>query len=142
MHRNYVLHTQKTDRTRRLVGSHGEVIADRQQRDIRLIQLTYEFHVAEQRRVPRVVHGKSSGHANHQSGWLAAIYSLAIVIDGVRVKCMGHGYVKLADSLRAAFAHWLGFFLESFALDPQARLENGHNLWPVLLRQGQQVSKM
>src|SRR5580704_5602416 len=55
---------------------------------------------------------------------------------------VGHRDLKFADLLRSAFSHRLGLLLESLALNPQASLENSHDLRFVLLGQRQQIRGM
>lgn len=137
-----MLHPKQPRCISRLSRSHRKQIADRQHRQVWLIELGDQFHVPKQARVSRVVHRKSPGQTNDQSRWLARVAPHVVYIDRIRMKCMRHRHFKFVDLLRAALAHRANFIFESLIRNPETRLEYRHNLWLVLFGERQEIGGM
>jgi hypothetical protein len=67
VHRDRVFHAEKARGVGRFLRSHREIVPDWQERDIRFVKLSDQFHVAEDARVSRVIERKAARHADDQS---------------------------------------------------------------------------
>src|SRR5215470_9497100 len=84
-------HAEQADRIRRLARTHGKAVTDRQQSHVRSVQFADEFHIAEDRRVSRMIHSEAARHSNDEASRLASVDTLPAVVDGIGMKSVSHG---------------------------------------------------
>ena len=105
MHRDYLARAQQFARQRRLQRAHGEQVADRQNRQLRMVKLFDQVHVREHVGIAGEVQRASIGEAQHVARRLAAVDDLAVIQNPAAMHRVGHGHGHLAHLLRAALVH-------------------------------------
>ena len=111
------------------VRAHGVQIADRQKRQLRMVELLDEVHVAEHVGIAGEVQGAPIGESQHIAGRFAAVYDLAVVQDAAAMHRVRHGESHAARFQRSALVH-AARVLDPFALQPGAGLVNADDLGP------------
>ena len=110
-----------------LAWSHGEVVADGQQREVRPVKLVNELHVAKDGGVSRVIDLQPILEFNDIAAGLPGIDDLAFILDAARVQGMHHGDPNIAHDLGTALVH--GFqVLNTLLAQPRAEFVNPHHL--------------
>ena len=112
MHRDNLFHIQQTAGERSFLRAQGVKIADRQGRQVGLVQLCDELHVGKNRGVACQVNRALMGQMKHVTRGLASIKNLlailnAATVDRVPEKCdLNHGSVLwLRRCHREKFLH-------------------------------------
>ena len=88
---------KQPNRLRGFVRAHGEVIADGQECQLRLIQLLNQRHVGEDVGVSREVDATVVLECQNIAGRFAAIDDLAVVEDAAAVNGVRHGQLDEAE---------------------------------------------
>src|SRR5678816_1615037 len=121
MHRYYLLHAEQRAGARRTVGTHGESIADRKERDFGTIHLSDQAHVAEERGIAGVIDRPPILEPEDETARLAHVGHLAALDEAAAVAGVGHRYDAAGDLLRAPFVHRQDV-LDTLAPEPVAKL--------------------
>lgn len=139
MHRHHLLDAEPFRRFSGRLRAHGEVVADREKRDLGAVEFADQPHVAEERRVAGEVHLEAAVEPEHVPHRLAQVDRAPILHETATVIRVHHRHVNPGDALRAAFVHGADV-LDSLLLEPGAQLEDAHDGRPGRPGHGHQVA--
>ncbi len=142
MHGDDVFYAEQANGVGGFAGAHGIEIADGKKGEVGFMEFADEFHVAEKGSVAGVINGEAAGHANDEACGFAGVNADAVVLDGVRMKGVGHGDVEIADGLRAALAHGTDLFFETLFPDVETSFEDGDDFGMELFGEGEKIAEM
>jgi hypothetical protein len=131
--------TPRSRGVRRLVGARRHLVADRQEGQVRAVELDDQLHVAEDTGVPGVVELEAALELDDVAQRLAAVDQAAVVEgDGRGVEGVGRCHLDAADLTRSALLdrHRV---LHALALEVGEDLEVGDRRCACLSLQRQHV---
>src|ERR1700683_2882426 len=105
VHRNHLANAEKPDRHCRFSRTHRVVIANWQKSEIRSVQFADQFHVAKNRRVPRVINRRAPGKGDDVTTGFPAVHDLVAILNPAGMDRIHHGDFDLTHSLSAALVH-------------------------------------
>jgi dienelactone hydrolase len=105
VHRDHLARAKQFARQRGLARAHGEQVADRQNRQLRMVELFDQVHVRKHVGIAGEIERAAIGEVQHVTRRLAAVDDLAVVQNPAAMHRVGHGHRRLAHFLRAALVH-------------------------------------
>src|SRR6185437_6491291 len=95
MHGNHSLGLEQLAGVGGFTRTHGKHVPYGQHRQVRLIELVNNVHVAKHIGVSCVINLESVSEVDHIAARLAPINNLAVILDPTGVVCMHHGHVDV-----------------------------------------------
>ena len=140
MARHAARDAEQLERDGGLARAHRVVVADRQDRDVGLVDAADQLHVPEHARVPGEIDGRAVRRLEHDARRLAGVGPVG---RGARVERVRERELRAVDVDRAALVRSLQLRLvDTLLAEPAAQLDERDDLAVVLLGQGDRVSDM
>ena len=141
VHGNYFLDPQKLAGISGFPRTHGKEVSNGQHRQIRLVKLPNEFHVAEKIGIAGVVNLKLVGELNHVPDGLTSVDNLPVVQNAATMVGMDHSQSEILDLLTPPLVHG-ACLCGRFAFHPMAKLKNSYHIGGMAPRQLNGISDM
>ena len=133
MQRDHALHVQHAAGERGFARAHGIKIADRQKRELGMIEALDQLHVGEDVGVAGAINDAPVGQAHHVARGFATVNDFSVVENAAAMNRGGHGDGNRADVRRAALVHADGI-LRALRFQPVRGLINRDDLRREFLR--------